>query len=54
MNDRPHLDAIRARLHEILPELIAAVSAALEAFLDSWGYTGRRDHDAAEQLSEGA
>jgi predicted RNA-binding Zn ribbon-like protein len=26
-------------------------AAALEAFLDGWGYTGRRDHDAAELTS---
>jgi predicted RNA-binding Zn ribbon-like protein len=26
-------------------------AAALDAFLDSWGYTGRRDHDAAELAS---
>jgi predicted RNA-binding Zn ribbon-like protein len=26
-------------------------AAALEAFLDGWGYTGRRDHDTAELTS---
>jgi len=26
-------------------------AAALEAFLDGWGYTGRRDHDTAELAS---
>jgi predicted RNA-binding Zn ribbon-like protein len=26
-------------------------AAALEAFLDGWGYTGRRDHDGAELTS---